>query len=70
VHEIQERVQKAQFDGDYEGSVAKDLDLVKQVDSAKREMRQWQNQANQLEKEVHSLKKDLAKAAQKIILQV
>ena len=67
MQEIQERVQKAEYDDDYLGSVSKDLDLVKQVDSHKREARESQIQAQRLEKELAQAKKDLDSSTKKLI---
>lgn len=70
VQEIQERVQKAHFDSHYEGSVAKDLELVQQVDGAKRDVKEWQSKAERLQRDNDSIKKELDKATKKIIQQI
>jgi predicted nucleic acid-binding Zn-ribbon protein len=67
VQEIQERVQKAQVDSDYEASVAKDLQLVKQVDSASKDAHQWKSQADKFRAENERLSRDLDKASKKLV---
>ena len=70
VQEIQERVAKAQYDSHYESSVAKDLELVKQVDAAKKDVKEWQGKAERLQRDNDSIKKELDKATKKIIQQI
>lgn len=50
--------------------MAKDLELVKQVDGAKKDAKDLQTQLERVQRDNDSLKKDLDKATKKIISQI
>ena len=65
--EIQERISKAATDQGYERSVSEDLELVKQLDSAKREARDDRVRRDVLQRENAELRQDLGKVNDQLL---
>ena len=61
VADIQERISKITAEEDYVGSVNKDLELIKQIDSLKQEHNTEKQELLHLKKENNELKNDVNK---------